>query len=50
MCQVRSRRRGQKASEAASAATGQAFRLLPKPYGIDSLSDALAETLADAAA
>ena len=37
-------------SEAASAATGEAFRLLPKPYGIDSLSDALAETLADAAA
>ncbi|MBU1385426.1 MAG: response regulator [Alphaproteobacteria bacterium] len=37
-------------SEAASAATGQAFRLLPKPYGIDSLSTALAETLARAAA
>lgn len=28
-------------SEAASAATGEAFRLLPKPYGIDSLSEAL---------
>ncbi len=34
-------------SEAASAATGQAFRLLPKPYGIDSLSAALAATLAE---
>ena len=32
-------------SEAASAATGEAFRLLPKPYGIDSLSEALAATL-----
>ncbi|MFN3932682.1 MAG: ATP-binding protein [Brevundimonas sp.] len=36
-------------SEAASAATGQAFRLLPKPYGIDSLTAALGETLAGAA-
>ena len=34
-------------SEAASAATGEAFRLLPKPYGIDSLSEALAATLAE---
>ena len=34
-------------SEAASAATGQAFRLLPKPYGIDSLTAALAATLAE---
>jgi signal transduction histidine kinase len=34
-------------SEAASAATGEAFRLLPKPYGIDSLSEALTETMAD---
>ena len=32
-------------SEAASAATGEAFRLLPKPYGIDSLSEALTATL-----
>ena len=32
-------------SEAASAATGEAFRLLPKPYGIDSLSEALSATL-----
>ena len=32
-------------SEAASAATGEAFRLLPKPYGIESLSEALAATL-----
>ena len=37
-------------SEAASAATGDAFRLLPKPYGIDSLSEALSATLAEAAA
>jgi signal transduction histidine kinase len=37
-------------SEAASAATGQAFRLLPKPYGIDSLSEALAATLHERAA
>jgi len=36
-------------SEAASAATGEAFRLLPKPYGIDSLSEALAATLAERA-
>lgn len=34
-------------SEAASAATGEDFRLLPKPYGIDSLSEALAATLAE---
>ena len=34
-------------SEAASAATGEAFRLLPKPYGIDGLSEALAATLAE---
>ncbi|NJC40555.1 signal transduction histidine kinase/ActR/RegA family two-component response regulator [Brevundimonas alba] len=34
-------------SEAASAATGEAFRLLPKPYGIDSLSEALEDTLAE---
>ena len=34
-------------SEAASAATGEAFRLLPKPYGIDSLSEALAVTLGE---
>ncbi|MCS6626934.1 ATP-binding protein [Roseibacterium beibuensis] len=34
-------------SEAASAATGEAFRLLPKPYGIDGLSEALAATLSD---
>ena len=37
-------------SEAASAATGEAFRLLPKPYGIDSLSEALSETLSDRSA
>jgi len=37
-------------SEAASAATGEAFRLLPKPYGIASLSDALAATLQEPAA
>ena len=37
-------------SEAASAATGEAFRLLPKPYGIDSLSEALAATLQEPAA
>jgi len=36
-------------SEAASAATGQAFRLLPKPYGIDSLTAALAAALAERA-
>ena len=36
-------------SEAASAATGEAFRLLPKPYGIDSLSEALAATLSEGA-
>jgi len=36
-------------SEAASAATGEAFRLLPKPYGIDSLSEALTATLAERA-
>ncbi len=35
-------------SEAASAATGEAFRLLPKPYGIESLSQALAATLSEA--
>ena len=34
-------------SEAASAATGEAFRLLPKPYGIDSLAEALTATLAE---
>ena len=34
-------------SEAASAATGEAFRLLPKPYGIDSLSEALTTALAE---
>ena len=34
-------------SEAASAATGEAFRLLPKPYGIDRLSEALTATLAE---
>ena len=34
-------------SEAASAATGEDFRLLPKPYGIDSLAEALAATLAE---
>nr|MBF0665166.1 response regulator [Brevundimonas sp.] len=34
-------------SEAASAATGEAFRLLPKPYGIDSLSEALTTTLSE---
>jgi signal transduction histidine kinase len=37
-------------SEAASAATGEAFRLLPKPYGIESLSEALAATLSERAA
>jgi signal transduction histidine kinase len=37
-------------SEAASAATGEAFRLLPKPYGIDSLSEALATTLSEGSA
>jgi CheY-like chemotaxis protein len=37
-------------SEAASAATGEAFRLLPKPYGIESLSEALSETLGAPAA
>ena len=37
-------------SEAASAATGEAFRLLPKPYGIESLSEALAATLHEPAA
>ena len=36
-------------SAAASAATGEAFRLLPKPYGIDSLSEALAATLGEQA-
>ncbi|HYC75055.1 ATP-binding protein [Brevundimonas sp.] len=34
-------------SEAASAATGEAFRLLLKPYGIDGLSEALAATLSE---
>ncbi|HYC97064.1 ATP-binding protein [Brevundimonas sp.] len=34
-------------SEAASAATGEAFRLLPKPYGIESLSEALSATLSE---
>jgi len=34
-------------SEAASAATGEAFRLLPKPYGIDSLSQALDAALSE---
>ena len=34
-------------SAAASAATGEAFRLLPKPYGIDSLAEALTATLAE---
>lgn len=37
-------------SEAASAATGEAFRLLPKPYGIDSLSEALTQTLSEQSA
>lgn len=37
-------------SEAASAATGEAFRLLPKPYGIESLSEALSATLGAPAA
>jgi CheY-like chemotaxis protein len=36
-------------SEAASAATGEAFRLLPKPYSIESLSEALTATLAEQA-
>jgi signal transduction histidine kinase/CheY-like chemotaxis protein len=36
-------------SEAASAATGEAFRLLPKPYGIDSLSEALDAALSERA-
>ncbi|HYD28710.1 ATP-binding protein [Brevundimonas sp.] len=36
-------------SEAASAATGEAFRLLPKPYGIESLSEALNATLSEGA-
>ncbi len=35
-------------SEAASAATAETFRLLSKPYGIDTLSAALGETLAEA--
>ena len=34
-------------SEAATAATGDAFRLLPKPYGIDGLSEALTATLSE---
>jgi len=34
-------------SEAASAATGEAFPLLPKPYGIDSLSEAVTAAMAD---
>lgn len=34
-------------SEAASAATGEAFRLLPKPYGIESLAEALEASLAE---
>lgn len=34
-------------SEAASAATGEAFRLLPKPYGIASLAEALTATMAE---
>jgi CheY-like chemotaxis protein len=34
-------------SEAASAATAETFRLLSKPYGIDALATALAETLAE---
>ena len=37
-------------SEAASAATGEAFRLLPKPYGIDRLAEALTDTLGERAA
>ena len=36
-------------SEAASAATGEAFRLLPKPYGIESLSEALGAALSERA-
>jgi hypothetical protein len=31
-------------------AAGQGFRILPKPYGIEALSRALAETLAEASA
>ena len=34
-------------SEAASAATGESFRVLPKPYGIDGLSEALSATLSE---
>ena len=34
-------------SEAASAATGEAFPLLPKPYGIDSLSEAVTAAMTD---